>query len=97
MQENLSENNPGTTVIHSKQANQRRQVIQLAKTVKGTKMESRNHHMKGRPTCQNGGPTGLVGRPFSPLRSLFALHRLVSVCKIYTVNFKALLSRFIQR
>ena len=61
------------------------------------KTESRIHHTKGRPTCQSGRPSGLVGRPASPLQSPFALRRLVCISKIYTVNFKAILSRFIQR
>ena len=60
------------------------------------KTESKNHHMKGRPTCQSGGPPGPVGRPPGPLRSPFTLHRLVCVFKIYTVNFKMVLSQFIQ-
>jgi len=61
------------------------------------KTESRNHHTKGRPSCQSGGLVGPVGRPPGSLRSPFALHRLVCVSKIYTVNFKAVLSRFFQR
>ena len=61
------------------------------------KTESRTHHTKGRPTCKSGRPASQVGRLAGPLQSLFALHRLVCISKIYTVNFKAVLSRFIQQ
>ena len=60
------------------------------------KMESRTHHTKGRPTCQSGYPVSPMGGPAGPLWSLFALRCLVCVSKIYTINFKSVLSQFIQ-
>jgi len=56
------ENNPEITVIHSKRANRRQQVIQLVKTAKGNSIRSQG------PTAKGGGPTAMkVGRPAQPL------------------------------
>jgi hypothetical protein len=64
------------------------------------KTEPRTHHPKGRPTYHSSrlaGPATVAGRPVVPLWRPLALRRLIHLPKIWTLDFKAILGRFIQQ
>ena len=88
-----------TTIIHSKQANRRQQVIQPTKIEKDNskRFQKTPHRSLGLTATKVGWPTEPKGRPASLPRSPLALCCLVLIPQIYTADFKVVLGRFIQR